>query len=254
MTTGRAADRRAEDYIVFPLDVPTLEAALDLVRRLAGGVGMFKIGLELFVGHGPAVVDAVRRAGATRIFLDLKLHDIPATVERAMQRVADLGVDCVTVHCGESRAMLEAAVEGGAGKVDVLGVTVLTSVGPAALRDAGYPPELADDPRQLVLRRAAMAQAAGCRGVVCSGREVAALKARLGDDFQAVTPGIRPAAGQVARDDQQRILTPAVAIANGADYLVVGRPLRDAPDPRQAARNLALEIGRALGADDRERP
>lgn len=238
--------RPAKDYLVFALDVPGAAAAEPLVERLAGAVGMFKIGLELFVREGPAVTALVRRRGGARIFLDLKLHDIPATVRRATAAAAALGVDFVTVHCGESPAMLQAAVAGAAGRVKVLGVTVLTSVGAADLEAAGLRPELAGDPGRLVLARAAMAEAAGCAGVVCAGHELGMLKRRFGDRLLAVVPGIRPAAGEVAGDDQRRVMTPAAAVAAGADYLVVGRPIRDAADPREAAARIVEQIAGAL--------
>jgi len=241
--------RAAKDYLVFALDVPSAAAAEPLVERLAGAVGMFKIGLELFVREGPAVADLVRRRGGARIFLDLKLHDIPATVRRAMAAAAALEVDFVTVHCGESPAMLEAAVEGAGGQVKVLGVTVLTSVAPAELKAAGLRPELAEDPGHLVLRRAAMAADAGCAGVVCAGHELEMLKQRFDDRLLAVVPGIRPAAGEVAGDDQRRVMTPAAAVAAGADHLVVGRPIRDAADPLQAAEAIVEQISVALSGD-----
>lgn len=203
---------------------------------------MFKVGLELFVQAGPDIVRFIRNAGDTRIFLDLKFHDIPATVSRAMKRVADLGVAWVTVHCGESPKMLAAAVEGGAGKVGVLGVTVLTSVSSEEIHAAGFQKELVEDPGRLVLKRAAVAHEAGCAGVVCSGREAAGIKSAFGKEFLAVTPGIRPAWEGSSADDQARVTTPAQAIRNGADYLVIGRPIRDAADPRKAARRIAEEI------------
>jgi orotidine-5'-phosphate decarboxylase len=240
--------RKAKDYLVFALDVPSAAATEPLVERLAGAVGMFKIGLELFVREGPAVVALVRRHGGARIFLDLKLHDIPATVRRAMAAAAALDVDFVTVHCGESAAMLQAAVEGAGGRVKVLGVTVLTSVAPADLKAAGLRPELAENPGNLVLARAAMAADAGCAGVVCAGHELGMLKRRFGTRLLAVVPGIRPDVETVAADDQRRVVTPAAAVAAGADYLVVGRPIRDAPDPRQAASAITGEIAGAMAA------
>jgi orotidine-5'-phosphate decarboxylase len=237
--------RAAKDYLIFALDVPSAAAAEPLVEQLAGTVGMFKIGLELFVREGPAVVALVRRRGGARIFLDLKLHDIPATVRRAMAAAAALEVDFVTVHCGESPAMLQAAVEGGGGRVNVLGVTVLTSVSPTHLKTAGFRPELAEDPGHLVLARAAMAADAGCAGVVSAGHELAMLKQRFGDRLSTVVPGIRPA-GELAGDDQQRVMSPAAAVAAGADYLVVGRPIRDAADPLQAAEMIVEQIAGVL--------
>jgi orotidine-5'-phosphate decarboxylase len=237
--------KQGKDFIVFPLDVPGAEEARRLVGLLHEHVGMFKVGLELFIRTGPALLEWIGAHAAAGIFLDLKLHDIPATVRRAMQAVADLEVALTTVHCGENPAMLRAAVEGCQDKVGVLGVTVLTSVTAADLRTAGYAPEMTADVRRLVLHRAAMAHGTGCRGVVCSGQEVAAVKARFGKDFLAVTPGIRPDWG-AGKDDQRRIVTPAMAVAQGADYLVIGRPIRDATDPVDAARRIAGEIEDAL--------
>jgi orotidine-5'-phosphate decarboxylase len=137
--------KSATEYIVFPLDVPHPDTALSLVARLANDVGMFKIGLELFIRSGPELVRRILSAGSAQVFLDLKLHDIPVTVKRAMTQVAELGVSFATVHCGESRAMLEAAVEGAGGRVQVLGVTVLTSISPAEVAAAGYRRVYADD-------------------------------------------------------------------------------------------------------------
>lgn len=238
--------KAAKDYIVFPLDVPDPERAKSLVTLLAEHVGMFKIGLELFVRSGPELVDWIAKAGSAKVFLDLKFHDIPVTVKRAMARAADLGVFFATVHCGESRAMLEAAVEGAGDRVHVLGVTVLTSVSSQDLVEAGYRNAYSTDLQQLVIKKAAMAKKAGCAGIVCSGQEVQTVKIALGSDFQAVTPGIRPAGEKVAADDQARVVTPAMAIERGADYLVIGRPIRDAGDPVAAARAIADEIQGAL--------
>jgi orotidine-5'-phosphate decarboxylase len=230
--------KQAKDYIVFPLDVPTLAEAKPFVSLLSSHVGMFKVGLELFIRSGPEVVRYIKGESAAGIFLDLKLHDIPVTVERAMRSVAELGVDLATVHCGESSAMLEAAVSGGGVHVRVLGVTVLTSVSEKDLGDAGFHVDVAG----LVAKRAAMAKAAGLSGVVCSGLEVKRIKDFCGKNFLCITPGIRPAWETVGKDDQQRICTPAGAVRDGADYLVIGRPIRDAADPREAARRVAEEI------------
>jgi orotidine-5'-phosphate decarboxylase len=238
--------RTGKDYIVFPLDVPSPEAARSLVNLLADDVGMFKVGLELFIRSGPELVRWIQQAGAAEVFLDLKLHDIPVTVKRAMARVAELGVFLATVHCGDSRTMLEAAVEGAGGRVNVLGVTVLTSVASTDLVEAGYRDCYAGDLQQLVMKKARMAKNAGCSGVVCSGQEVQAIRAAFGNAFLTVTPGIRPSGGGVAADDQSRIVTPAMAIQGGADYLVIGRPIRDSADPRATARTIAAEIQEAL--------
>lgn len=238
--------KAAKDYIVFPLDVPSPEAAKSLVSLLADDVGMFKVGLELFIRSGSELVRWILQAGPAKVFLDLKLHDIPVTVQRAMAQVAELGVHFATVHCGESQAMLEAAVKGAGGRVHVLGVTVLTSISSAALAAAGYRERYSKDLRQLVIKKAAMARDAGCAGIVCSGQEVRGIKAAFGDGFQAVTPGIRPVGAGVAADDQSRIVTPAMAVRWGSDYLVIGRPIRDAADPRDAARAIAAEIQETL--------
>jgi orotidine-5'-phosphate decarboxylase len=180
------------------------------------------------------------------IFLDLKLHDIPVTVERAMRVVADLGVSLTTVHCGESHAMLKAAVAGAGGRVKVLGVTVLTSVSGEDIRSAGFKEGFSADVSTLVVKRAAAAKAAGAAGIVCSGLEVADIKQAFGSDFLCVTPGIRPAWEIRSGDDQRRIVTPADAVRAGADYLVIGRPIRDAKDPVAAANRIAAEIATVI--------
>jgi orotidine-5'-phosphate decarboxylase len=234
--------RKGCDYIVFPLDVPDFETATKFVRILAGHVAMFKVGLELFIQSGLKVIDFIHQSGSTPIFLDLKLHDIPATVGRAMARIADLGVAYTTIHCAENKTMLEAAVEGAQGKVKVLGVTVLTSVSGGDLKEAGFKTKYSGDVDGLVLKRAAMAQDAGCAGIVCSGREVQQIKSRFGADFCAVTPGIRPAWDVAGKDDQKRLTTPAQAVKSGSDYIVIGRPIRDADDPVTAAKRVAAEI------------
>lgn len=234
--------KQAKDYIIFPLDVPTLAEAKPLISTLSGHVGMFKVGLELFIRSGPEVIRFIRSESPAGIFLDLKLHDIPATVARAMRSVAELGVDLATVHCGESSDMLGAAVLGAGGRVRVLGVTVLTSVSEEDLRGTGFSVGVPE----LVTRRAGMAKAAGLDGVVCSGLEVEALKAQCGSGFLCVTPGIRPSFGAVGGDDQARVCTPGGAVRSGADYLVIGRPIRDAEAPELAARRIAEEIASAL--------
>lgn len=235
----------AQAYITFPLDVATADEAVSFVRRLSGHVGMFKVGLELFIAAGPDILKRISDESDAAIFLDLKLHDIPETVIRAMQRIADWKVAFTTVHCGESRAMLEAAVAGGGSAVGVLGVTVLTSVSAADIRQAGFEAAYAENLTGLVLKRAKTAKESGCAGVVCSGREVEMIKTHMGPDFIAVTPGIRPA-WENRSDDQKRVMTPAEAVAKGADYLVIGRPIRDAADPAVAAQRIAEEIEEGL--------
>jgi orotidine-5'-phosphate decarboxylase len=240
--------RQPKDYIIFPLDIPSPDEAKRLVELLADYVGLFKVGLELFIRSGPDMVRFINDSGGARVFLDLKLHDIPATVSRAMSGIADLGVRFATVHCGETAKMLEAAVIGGRGAVDILGVTVLTSVAAEDIRLAGYRSEFYPDLTSLVIKKAAMAKSAGCAGVVCSGHEAAVIKREFGKEFAAVTPGIRPQWSLSEKDDQRRVTTPARAIRNGSDYLVIGRPIRDADDPVQAAVKVAEEIEAAIGS------
>lgn len=238
--------KRPEDYIIFPLDVPSAAEAKHYVTLLSGHVGMFKVGLELFVRSGPEIIETIKTAGPTGVFLDLKLHDIPETVRRATRAAADFGVDFITVHCGETRRMLEAAVEGGGDKVGILGVTVLTSVSADDIRAAGFIDDFSDDVSKLVLKRASQAKAAGCAGIVCSALEVKGIKEHFGREFVTVTPGIRPDWEGARSDDQKRVATPAKAIQNGSDYLVIGRPIRDAADPREAAMRVVREIKAAL--------
>lgn len=242
--------KQAKDYIIFPLDLPSIEQAQKYISLLSGHVGMFKVGLELFIQAGPEIIRIIKNAGDTGIFLDLKLHDIPETVYRAMKRVAELGVDFATVHCGESAKMLESAVKGADGKTGVLGVTVLTSVSSQDIKSAGFKDKFHSDMPGLVMKRAELAKASGCAGIVCSGLEVEQVKEKFGKDFAAITPGIRPQwevnESSNSKDDQQRITTPAMAVQKGADFLVIGRPIRDASDPRSAAIRIAEEIETVL--------
>lgn len=238
--------KQAKDRIIFPLDVATSDDARRYIELLAGSVGLFKVGLELFVQAGPEIIGFIHSQTQTRVFLDLKLHDIPATVKRTMARIADMGVAFASAHVGEAPRMLTAAVEGGGGKLGILGVTVLTSVSAEDLKSAGYRQDLCDDLLLTVTRKAAVARAAGCAGVVCSGLEAERIKETIGQDFLTVTPGIRPAWSVTAEEDQRRITTPAEAIRAGADYLVIGRPIRDAKDPEEAAARIAAEIESAV--------
>ena len=238
--------KQAKDYIIFPLDVPTEKAAKAYVELLSGSVGMFKVGLELFIRSGPGLIDFIKSSGNSDVFLDLKLHDIPETVFRAMEGIAGLGVAFATVHCGETPKMLEAAVSGAKGKVGVLGVTVLTSVASEDIKAAGFRKPFYEDLTRLVIERADMAKAAGCTGIVCSGREVKMIKKTLGRDFIAVTPGIRPVWDDIKTHDQKRVVTPAIAVKNGSDYLVIGRPIRDASNPKEAVLRIVKEIEAVL--------
>jgi len=234
--------KSGKDYIIFALDVKSIRDAEYFVITLSNHVAMFKVGLELFVRSGPEIVRLIREQSRAGVFLDLKLHDIPATVERTMKVIADLGVTLTTIHCGESEQMLKAAVSGSSGKIGVLGVTVLTSVSENDLLASGFKNEYVQDMQNLVMKRAGMARDAGCSGVVCSGLEVAEIKKRFGKRFLTVTPGIRPSWECDKKDDQKRVVTPSMAVQNGADFLVIGRPIRDAADPVQAAIRIAEEI------------
>ena len=238
--------KRAKDYIIFPLDVPTEKAAKAYVELLSESVGMFKVGLELFIRSGPELIDFIKSSANADVFLDLKLHDIPETVFRAMERIADLGVAFATVHCGETLRMIEAAVRGAKGRVGVLGVTLLTSISSEDIMAAGFRKPFYEDLTRLIIERADMAKAAGCVGIVCSGQEVKQVKKTLGRDFIAVTPGIRPNWDDMKTDDQKRVVTPAMAVKNGSDYLVIGRPIRDAKNPKEAALRIAEEIETVL--------
>jgi orotidine-5'-phosphate decarboxylase len=238
--------KAAKDYIVFSLDVPSLKEAEQYIEILSEYIAMFKVGLELFISSGPEIIKIIKTSGKAKIFLDLKLHDIPATVSRAMACIADLGVDFTTVHCGENNEMLEAAVAGSAGKVSVVGITVLTSVSGEDIDAAGFRSEFSSDISRLVMNRAKMAKDAGCDGVVCSGHEVKMIKENFGKGFVALTPGIRPSWEGINKDDQRRITTPAQAIENGSDYLIIGRPIRDAKNPKEAAIHIAEEIKEAI--------
>lgn len=238
--------KTGKDYMVFPLDFASVKEAKSHVQLLDGHVGMFKIGLELFIDQGPSVVAMIRELSRAKIFLDLKLHDISATVKRAMGRVANLGVDLVTVHCASAH-MLEMAVEGGRGTTGVLGVTLLTDNDSGAIEAGGFKEMFVKDPDELVLLRARMAMAAGCTGIVCSGREVVRIKQEFGPSFLTVTPGIRPEWSLLENDDQKRVTTPAQAVKQGSDFIVIGRPIRDATDPVKAAQKVVREINAALG-------
>jgi orotidine-5'-phosphate decarboxylase len=238
--------KQPKDYIVFPLDLPSYDQAMSYVDRLKDQVGLFKVGLELFISQGPRILKSILDIGGAGIFLDLKLHDIPATVKRAFMAASKYSPRFMTIHCDEGEELLRSVAEDNPGDTKILAVTVLTSLDQKKLKELGYDDKFAHDLSALVLLKARMAKAAGCHGVVCSGLEVAAVKRELGPEFLAVTPGIRPAWSVVNSDDQKRIVTPSDAVKNGADYVVIGRPIRDAKDPADAALRVAEEIGSAL--------
>lgn len=237
-------DSLPNERIIFALDVPDAKDAERYVKELEGAVGCFKVGLELFIKEGPGVLKAIRQHNGAGIFLDLKLHDIPATVSGALKSVTAHGARFVTVHCGEGEEALKKAADIQTRGLEVLAVTVLTSMCEEDLPRLGFRKGLTLD--QLVLDRALMAQRAGCAGVICSGKEAALVRIQCGPDFKIVTPGIRPTWSIVSGDDQARITTPAHAIKAGADYIVVGRPIRDHEDPKVAAETIAEEIREAL--------
>jgi len=235
-----------KDYIIFPLDISSYDEAIRYVKILKDHVGLFKVGLELFISQGPAVLKALSEEGARGIFLDLKLHDIPATVSRAFQAATKYRPVFVTIHCDEGEAILNAAAQDNPAGTKILAITVLTSLSSHNLASLGYDPRFENRIIDLVLLRAGIAWNVGCHGVVCSGREVAIIKKEFGDDLLIVAPGIRPLWGEVSQDDQARIVTPQRAVRDGADYIVVGRPIRDAPDPAAAAQRIAEDIASVL--------
>ena len=227
--------------IVVALDFHSREEALALARRLSPRDCRVKVGKTLFTRAGPDVVKALQDMGFD-VFLDLKFHDIPHTVAGAVQAAAELGVWMVNVHASGGRAMLDAARDAADSVAKpplLIAVTVLTSMDGAALQDVG----VADGTDAQVARLAGLADAARLDGVVCSVREVADLKKRLGAKFVTVTPGIRPQGSQA--DDQNRIETPQSALASGSDYWVIGRPISQAADPQAVLQNILLQAGLA---------
>jgi len=223
--------------IIAALDVPTANEALTLAKAIAPAVGAFKIGKELFVAEGPDIVRRVRDTGAA-VFLDLKFHDIPNTVAKAVTSAAQQDVQMLTVHASGGTAMLRAAQEaaGDNGPL-VLGVTVLTSMDQQDLTELG----IQKTPAEQVHHLAKLATAAGLCGLVCSPQEIAPLREMLPAEVQLVTPGIRPAGS--ASGDQKRVMTPADAITAGADWLVIGRPIYAAGNPREAAEAIRESLG-----------
>ncbi|MDA8560381.1 orotidine-5'-phosphate decarboxylase [Nitrospinae bacterium] len=229
-----------QNRLIFALDVPGKKEAKHYVKVLEGVVGCFKIGLELFISEGPDIVKMIQDQSAANIFLDLKLHDIPATVRGALRSAKKLGVQYITIHSTEGEEILETVQEVKGSGLEVLAVTVLTSTSASSLASLGIREDI--NASALVLDRATRAQNSGCAGVVCSGEEAKLVKSKCGGDFKIVVPGIRPEWARVSGDDQNRIATPSQAIEDGADMIVVGRPIRDANDPREAAQKITEEI------------
>jgi orotidine-5'-phosphate decarboxylase len=226
----------ARERVIIALDVPDLAGLNAFLDRLEGQPAFYKVGLELFLAEGARAIDAVRARGG-RLFLDLKLHDIPETVGRAVGSAVRFGAEFLTVHTSGGQEMMKRAVDA-AGAMTVLGVTVLTSLNDGDLAADGIGGSVAD----AVVRRARVAAAAGVPGLVCSPQEVAQVKAASG--LITVVPGVRPAGA--ALGDQKRVATPASTIAAGADYLVIGRPIRDAAQPAEAFAAVVREVEQAL--------
>jgi len=232
-----------QSRVIVALDYPAAAPALEFAKRVSPQDCRLKIGKELFTAAGPALVETLVKQGFD-IFLDLKFHDIPNTVAGACKAATQLGVWMLNVHASGGRAMMEAAraaVGEGPQRPMLIAVTLLTSMGMKEIDEVG----LAGDAAGAVRRLAKLAQASGLDGVVCSAREAALLRSECGPKFCLVTPGIRPAAA--SKDDQQRVMTPAAAVAAGADYLVIGRPVTQSPDPvaTLAAINLEISSGKA---------
>jgi orotidine-5'-phosphate decarboxylase len=231
-------EKTLEPRIIVALDFPATKPALDLVASLEPGLCRLKIGKEMFTRFGPGFVEQFVSRGFD-VFLDLKFHDIPNTVAAACAAAADLGVWMVNVHASGGRRMMEAArdrLESCQKRPLLTAVTILTSLGGEDIAEVGFQGE----PDENVRRLARLAEMSGMDGVVCSPREAVQVRAQAGDEFLIVTPGVRP--GNASTDDQKRVMTPAEAVANGADFLVIGRPITAAGDPLQSLRDIRAEL------------
>jgi orotidine-5'-phosphate decarboxylase len=225
------------DKIIVALDVPTRKAGLDLVSQLREDISFFKVGLQLYTAAGPDVVREIVASGA-KVFLDLKLYDIPNTVARAIESAAQLGVQMLTIHLSGGAEMIRAATTARKENMSILGVTVLTSSTEETLHQVGIAERLNDH----VLRLARLGASEGIDGVVASPFEVQTLRAEFGDKIKIVTPGVRPSWSEAG--DQKRFMTPREAIDAGADYLVIGRPITAHKDPREAVAKILSELGK----------
>ena len=231
----KSAMTSARDRLIVALDFPTPAKALAMVAVLSDSVAIYKIGLQLYTAAGPEIVRAVAATGA-KVFLDLKLHDIPNTVAKAVGAAGELGVQMLTIHLSGGRAMVEAAAAAKSPHLLLLGVTVLTSSTQETLSEIGVTSMLESQ----VLRLGQLGKDCGIGGLITSPHEVRALRKNLGREITLITPGVRPA--WAAADDQKRFTTPAEALKNGADYLVIGRPITAAAEPRAAVERLLGEI------------
>jgi|SRR5579884_2373387 len=236
VTTTSWSSSDPSERLIVALDVPTADDVRKIVTALGNSVRIYKVGMQLYTAEGPEIVRELVGLGH-KVFLDLKYHDIPNTVSAAVRSAAELGVIMLTVHASGGMKMLRAAAEAASSaQLHVLAVTVLTSMAQADLTETGVQRELLDQ----VVSLGTMAIEAGCDGVVSSAQEVKALRTKLGRNFLAVTPGVRPSG--TAHGDQARVVTPAEAIAAGASHIVVGRPIAAAKDPAAAVRSILKEL------------
>jgi orotidine-5'-phosphate decarboxylase len=244
------SSKEASDKLIFALDAKNYEEALSWVELLSGHVGMFKVGKELFTAVGPKIVRSIKER-SQKVFLDLKFHDIPNTVARAAEAAVGLNVDMFNVHASGGSQMIKEAVTAawncsdklGRARPVLLAVTILTSLNNEDLKEIGFQKSTGE----MVLHLAKLAQNAGASGVVASAQDIAVLRKNFGNEFIIVTPGIRSAA-ETKKDDQKRTLSAYEAVKMGADYIVVGRPIREAKEPVEACRKIIQEITAGLAA------
>ena len=226
---------RPAEKIIVALDVASEKDALNLVAQLQEQISFFKVGLQLYTASGPQIVQKIVATGA-KVFLDLKLHDIPNTVARAVESAGMLGVQMLSIHLSGGTEMIRAAAAAAKSDLSILGVTVLTSATEVTLNELGISEKIADQ----VLRLAKLGVDAGINGVIASPREIKVLRNRFGDKIKIITPGVRPSWSEAG--DQKRFMTPDEALQNGADYLVIGRPITAHPSPREAVQKILDEI------------
>jgi orotidine-5'-phosphate decarboxylase len=227
---------KTADKIIVALDVATKQEALELVEKLHDQISVFKVGLQLYTAEGPEIVRAIRATGAN-VFLDLKLHDIPNTVAKAVESAAKLGVQMLTTHLSGGTEMTRAAVRARSDDLLLLGITVLTSADEQTIRQIG----ISDKINSHVLRLAKLGVENGIGGVIASAHEIQMLRREFGNKINIVVPGIRPSWSEAG--DQKRVMTPREAIDSGADYLVIGRPITAHPNPSEAVERILAELG-----------